>query len=199
MGRKNDSKERIINASIRLFSEHGFEAVTTRMIANEVGLLPGSLYAHFSSKEQILTEIYALYEKALGEVLPEMDALIEMAETEEPHTALMNALHYFISETEEQLDRIIALAALDYRHHELSKQFINKVLFDTPSYIIRAMLNHMVESNRIEPIDIDSFLILLTNFVYGYALRKFTDNRISFDEWLGGSEMLLKLIVVTVI
>lgn len=47
----------IRDAAIMLFAQHGYEATSMRAIAQEVGLLPGSLYAHITSKERLLLEI----------------------------------------------------------------------------------------------------------------------------------------------
>ncbi len=53
----NDRAAAIREAAVRLFSEQGYDATSIRDIAREVGLLPGSLYAHITSKEQLLLEI----------------------------------------------------------------------------------------------------------------------------------------------
>ncbi|MES2097028.1 MAG: TetR/AcrR family transcriptional regulator [Pseudomonadota bacterium] len=47
----------ILNATIRLFGQQGYTGTSMRDIAKEVGVLPGSLYAHIDSKETLLLEI----------------------------------------------------------------------------------------------------------------------------------------------
>jgi AcrR family transcriptional regulator len=54
---KRSSRDAIYAATIQLFSERGYSSTSMRDIANAVGLLPGSLYVHISSKEQLLGEI----------------------------------------------------------------------------------------------------------------------------------------------
>jgi TetR/AcrR family transcriptional regulator, cholesterol catabolism regulator len=54
---KRSSRDQIFSATIRLFSERGYSSTSMRDIANEVGLLPGSLYVHISGKEQLLGDI----------------------------------------------------------------------------------------------------------------------------------------------
>jgi AcrR family transcriptional regulator len=53
-------REAIIEAAISLFGKRGFTGTTMRDIAREVGILPGSLYAHIDSKETLLDEIVEL-------------------------------------------------------------------------------------------------------------------------------------------
>ncbi len=50
-------KTRIYEAAIKLFGEQGYSATTMRDISDAVGVLPGSLYTHISSKEALLLEI----------------------------------------------------------------------------------------------------------------------------------------------
>ena len=54
---KTIPRDRILKAAARLFREHGYRGTTVRDIAEEVGILSGSLFHHFSSKEEILLEI----------------------------------------------------------------------------------------------------------------------------------------------
>ncbi|MDQ7903758.1 TetR/AcrR family transcriptional regulator [Phytohabitans sp. ZYX-F-186] len=69
-----DRRERILASSAKLFARNGVAATTVRQIADEVGILSGSLYHHFDSKEAIvdevvssfLTDLRTRYEKVLA-------------------------------------------------------------------------------------------------------------------------------------
>ena len=54
---KSSTREVIADVAVRLFGEHGYTGTTMRDIAEAVGVLPGSLYAHIDSKETLLLEI----------------------------------------------------------------------------------------------------------------------------------------------
>ena len=51
MATKSNNKERIFDVSIDLFSEHGYDGVSIRQIAKEVGIKESSIYNHYKSKE----------------------------------------------------------------------------------------------------------------------------------------------------
>lgn len=51
------SRERILQAAARLFRERGYKGSTVRDIAQAVGILSGSLFHHFRTKEEMLIEI----------------------------------------------------------------------------------------------------------------------------------------------
>ncbi len=48
----------VLDAAARLFRSQGFEGTSVRDIARAVGMLPGSLYCHFATKEELLTAVY---------------------------------------------------------------------------------------------------------------------------------------------
>lgn len=53
------TKEEILLTSLRLFAERGFAAVSTGMIAAELGITKGALYRHFENKQAIFDAIIA--------------------------------------------------------------------------------------------------------------------------------------------
>ena len=54
--RKEDTRRKVVESAMRLFQEHGFDAVTMEQIANAVDIAKGTLYNHFPVKEAILDE-----------------------------------------------------------------------------------------------------------------------------------------------
>lgn len=53
-----DRRELILHAAARLFSRKGYDRTSIRDIAREVGLLPGSVYHHFISKEALYLAVH---------------------------------------------------------------------------------------------------------------------------------------------
>ena len=52
-----ERRARILDVATRRFAESGFAATTVRQIADDVDILSGSLFHHFTTKEQMLHEI----------------------------------------------------------------------------------------------------------------------------------------------
>jgi TetR/AcrR family transcriptional regulator, cholesterol catabolism regulator len=48
----------VLDEAARLFRTQGFGGTSVRDIARAVGMLPGSLYCHFATKEALLTAVY---------------------------------------------------------------------------------------------------------------------------------------------
>lgn len=69
MKRTLKTKERILDAALKLFNTEGEEAVGLVDVAAEIGISPGNLYYHFNGKESVLEALYENYEEEIFMVL----------------------------------------------------------------------------------------------------------------------------------
>lgn len=53
-----NTKEKIFDVSLDLFSKKGYDSVSLREIAEDVGIKKSSIYSHYPSKEAILMDIF---------------------------------------------------------------------------------------------------------------------------------------------
>jgi len=56
--RADNRRAVLLDAAARLFRERGYDAASMRHIASAVGMLPGSVYYHFASKDELLCAVY---------------------------------------------------------------------------------------------------------------------------------------------
>ena len=75
--RSNSRNEALIRAAAELFADQGFRATSMRDIAKAVGMLPGSIYYHFPSKDDLLL---AIYEAGVEQITATFEAAIEPLE-----------------------------------------------------------------------------------------------------------------------
>lgn len=67
--RADNRREELLIAAAQLFAEHGFEATSMRDIASAVGMLPGSMYYHFPSKEELVAATHELGVRQIQEAV----------------------------------------------------------------------------------------------------------------------------------
>ncbi|WP_442815987.1 TetR/AcrR family transcriptional regulator [Streptosporangium sp. NBC_01810] len=60
-GSASERRDHLVKLAAELFARKGFQATTVREIAEEAGILSGSLYHHFDSKETIVDEVLATF------------------------------------------------------------------------------------------------------------------------------------------
>jgi AcrR family transcriptional regulator len=52
------TRQRIVEAAVALFAEQGFDATSVNQVVARAGVAKGALYHHFSSKDDLLYEVY---------------------------------------------------------------------------------------------------------------------------------------------
>ena len=79
----NDTKERILDAALEMFSQNGYAGTNIRELSASLGLVKSGVYKHFESKEAIwnalLDKMIAYYEEHFGsaEHLPRVPDTLE--------------------------------------------------------------------------------------------------------------------------
>jgi AcrR family transcriptional regulator len=75
--KKTMTKQRLLEATLKLVSEKGYLGSTTREIAHEAGVTELTLFRHFGTKEKLFEELLNnhTFLPKLKELLPELDGL----------------------------------------------------------------------------------------------------------------------------
>jgi TetR/AcrR family transcriptional regulator, cholesterol catabolism regulator len=71
--RQDNRRQQLLDVAARLFRERGYHVTSMRDIAREVGMLSGSIYYHFPSKEEMLL---AVYEEGLRHIAERVDTAV---------------------------------------------------------------------------------------------------------------------------
>lgn len=68
-----DKREAILKATMQLITEHGFHATPMSMVAKQAGVAAGTIYHYFSSKEELINQLYAELKQKMGTALLQGD------------------------------------------------------------------------------------------------------------------------------
>jgi AcrR family transcriptional regulator len=101
---------------LRLIHEHGFEAMSLRQLAAEVGLQPASLYNHISTKQDLL---FSLIHDHMQALLAQTDAALAVADTPLDRLRAFIAHHllYHMDKKHEVFAANFELRSLDTANH----------------------------------------------------------------------------------
>ena len=109
-----DTKQRILDVALDLFTEQGYDGTSLRQIAEQLGVTKAALYYHFESKEDILMALHmrlhdfgkdalarigdgpvtlSLWEELLDEIVGEMLAQRKIFLMHERNQATLEKLH----------------------------------------------------------------------------------------------------------
>ncbi|MCR2805750.1 TetR/AcrR family transcriptional regulator [Paenibacillus soyae] len=90
------TKRRILEVAIELFSQNGYSAVSVREITKHVGIKESALYNHYKTKDEILQSIYQLFTDASeGNTLPSPEQLEAMLQHVDLQTFLKQGFEQF--------------------------------------------------------------------------------------------------------
>lgn len=71
--RRKNKREQVLKSAAELIARQGFDGTSMRDIASSVGMLPGSLYYHFPSKEDMLL---AIHERVVNDMIAGVESAI---------------------------------------------------------------------------------------------------------------------------
>ena len=95
MAKRGETRENIIDAATKVFFKYGFERTSVKMILEESGVVTGSFYHFFPSKEALFEAVIEKYLQAysqrIGDILSDetlsMDRIIDKILEELNHTS----------------------------------------------------------------------------------------------------------------
>lgn len=67
MAKRGETKEKIIDAATKVFFQNGFEKTSVKMILEEAGVVTGSFYHFFTSKEELFEAVVEKYLRGYSE------------------------------------------------------------------------------------------------------------------------------------
>ena len=191
----NDTKEKIMQVSAKLFSEKGYDKVTMREIAKSIGINSATIYHHFPSKNDILRSLYAFYSAQRYREHPDFDELMRLVETHPPHEVLRRSTFHFDEDIREMLDAILVTAARGICAEPESEQFIRENIFANIENTLKPLLMRMLELKKIKPLDIDCFLGIVSYFCFSAAALSHSSFRQPPDEYYASMTQIFSLVV----
>ncbi len=164
-----NNKEKIFQVSIDLFSKYGYDGVSVRQIASEVGIKESSIYNHYSSKQAILNRILEYYiEEMTSDEIPLDQASLNLDRGFDFfYKAGCNA---FLSKLEEErMMKITRLLFIESYHNDEVKNFLKKSIIDAPVEGWIVLFDLMKAKNLIVK-DCDTRQLSESFFYYGMFL-----------------------------
>ena len=168
MARKN-TKENIFDVSIDLFSQNGYDGVSIRQIAKEVGIKESSIYNHYQSKESILESILSYY---INEMLKEEAPVMQPKENlnmDFDHFYKEGSDRFISKLSEEKMMKITRIFLVESYHNEKIKNFVKEAII---GYAINGWedLFELMKEKKFIKMDADIKQLAESFYYYGLFL-----------------------------
>lgn len=143
-------EQKILEASIKIFSEKGFSATTTNEIAKSAGVAEGTIFRYFKTKKDILRSILVHTINLVSEkmVLSGIEALVKQAEDKDMRWFLKELLYDRLK----LLNSIFPMARVmitEAIYHEEVRQAAYESIFLPAEKLFEGFLTKMTEKGLI--------------------------------------------------
>lgn len=158
---KRNTKEIILFKALKLFADNGYDGVTVRDIASEVGIMQSSLYKHYKSKQEIFDTLVQTMQTQFKEAsatfhLPE-GALDEMANeyANGGNSVLKNIsssiFHYYLKDPyASQFRKMLSIER--YKDKEIERIY-REIFIDTAISYQTTLFREMIEQGFMRKTD----------------------------------------------
>jgi len=193
------SKDKIVNAAIKVFSQHGYEKASTNQIAAEAGISKGLIFHYFGNKKKLYLSVYRqaveIYIKEICEKIDpkQRDFLLR--------TQALICLKFDLMKKHPEIFDFIKSAYLETSYQVKEEvAALNRILLDQSFGIVYENIDY----SMFKPdIDVKSALSTMTftlekwseNYVRQAAVREL--NSLRADEVLSALEPFLTLFRVS--
>ncbi len=193
-----EKEQKILEASIKIFSEKGFSAATTSEIAKNAGVAEGTIFRYFKTKKDILRGI-------LIQMLNLVSAKLVMSPVEKILAAngdkdLRTILKELLYDRYKLLDSVFPMAKIlltEALHHEDVREAVYQNIISKAFVIFKEFHAQMAEKGILRR-DINPD-ILLTNvagsMVLFIAQRKLFSDKFTFDDIEKELDQMVEVII----
>jgi len=157
------TKNKIFNSAIKLFMMKGFNNVTLRDLADDVGIRQATIYNHFKSKQEILDAIYDFYCHYYLKDRPSMEDMEPVIQNATPLEIIGKIRYDFQEDYEQEMSDItkiiFQMLAIDDRAREIGKS----LMVDEGVKYVEDIFNRGIEIGRFAPFNTHALAVFINS------------------------------------
>jgi TetR/AcrR family transcriptional repressor of uid operon len=141
------TKDRILKESMALFSVYGFDSVSVRRIAEEVGVKNSALYKHFESKQAIFDAIVAASQERFFQKYAEA----KVTELKTPEEFENMCIDFFLYQTKDpwiMMFRRMLMMEM-FKNQAMAKVYKN-IFIDMPVQYQKLIFQALIDQGRLK-------------------------------------------------
>lgn len=151
------TKEEILQISLKLFSENGYEAVSISQISDELGITKGALYKHFENKRAIFDSIIKRMFELDAQRANECEVPVEKIEENsgsysktQVHSLCNFTKEQFLFWTEDEFaSRFRKMLTLEQFRNDEMKKLYQDVVTSGPVFYTIDLMKEMLASKKL--------------------------------------------------
>lgn len=167
---KEDRREQILNAALKVFSHRGLAATKVSDIAAEAGLSHGLVYHYFPSKEDIFTELVSIADRTSSYAMLQAEQL-PLPPKEKLHALAQMVLQSLGGSSESAYTfYLMAQAMLSDNTPPRAKEILSK--FSTPSVVLTRIIAQGQAEGTVAEGDTTQLALVFWSMIQGLATQR---------------------------
>ena len=127
-----NTKDRILETALSMFSEHGYDPVSIRDICGAVGIKESTVYYHFKNKQDILDSLFIRFEEHVDSLLNVLHAPDTWDNSQSSSLEWIDT--YFFNQylLDSFCNKMMRLMLIEQLHNKEIQQKYKRWIFDEP-------------------------------------------------------------------
>jgi AcrR family transcriptional regulator len=163
------TRQRILDVSIDLFAEKGYDRTSIRDIARDVRITESAVYRHYENKEAILEAIFDQLASQVYAPLPLKQGTTEQVSI---FRQILEGLPQYIV-AHPQLVKILRILLYEMNPNERMREFIKREYGVRADEYTEALFRKEMEAGRIKQFDAKALAALVNSFRFAWLFQKF--------------------------
>ena len=127
-----NTKDRILETALSMFSDHGYDPVSIRDICGAVGIKESTVYYHFKNKQDILDSLFLRFEEHVRSLLAVLHSPDTWNSSQSPSLEWIDTYFFDRYLLDPFCNRMMRLMLIEQLHNKEIRKKYDRWLFEEP-------------------------------------------------------------------
>lgn len=178
-----NTKQKILEVSLELFSRKGFSAVSVRDICGQVPIKESSMYYYFKNKQAILEELLEQFGQLAAKMMGRLEQGLDHLPSPGESSFYQHVCRIFFEDylMDDFCNKVIRLLSIEQFHSETVQKLYNDWLFDRPLQFQSQVFSVLIQAGLIPAADCRNLAVKYYAPIYLFAQRWLFSGLLSED------------------
>jgi len=180
----SDTKQRILDVSLDLFSKKGFSAVSIRDICKQVEIKESSVYYHFKNKQAIFDELLSKFQDLAMGMMTQLNKELMNGSISFAHDFYEKICSSFFENylMDDFCNKVMRLLLIEQLCNDEMKKVYDKWMFQEPLMFQSKVFSLLMEVDVIKKLDSDYLAVKYYAPIFLFAQRWLLSGSLSEDK-----------------
>lgn len=168
----NNTKQRILDVALNLFSQNGFSVVSIRDICGQVKIKESSVYYHFENKQAIFDKLIDIFEKKSEDMMTKLEESLTL-NIEFNNNSFKNICDIYFNQylMDDFCNKILRLLSIEQLNNDEIQKKYEFWLFENPLNFQKKVFSKLINLQVIKNNDSEYLAIKYYSPIFYYTER----------------------------